>query len=222
MAKRLYIQFYNAKTGESITLPINPESIDLPKEKSIETYNVLDFGEVPVKGNRQLQRINLSGFLPQEETYFSLLASLVRFLEYKPYSLQETTEMIDKWIEEGDVIRVIISGKLNKDFLIERSTPTIKENTLDEGYSIDLVEYRNPKPLPQVLPNNLGQSKLVQLKERAINKYIPSQLTGQVGQTLYKIAKLTYGGKVVELMQKNNITDANLSIAGQIVEMLPI
>ena len=222
MAKRLYIQLYNANTGESITLPINPESIDLTKEKSIETYNVLDFGEVPVKGNRQLQRINLSGFLPQEETYFSMLASLVRYQEYKPYSLTETTEMIDKWIEDGDVIRVIISGKLNKDFLIERNTSTVKENTLDEGYSIDLVEYRNPKPSIQVLPNNLGQSKLVQLKERAINKYIPSQLTGQVGQTIYKIAKLTYGGKFIELAQKNGVTNANLSMAGKIVEMLPI
>ena len=61
MAKRLYIQLYNANSGESITFPINPESIDLPKEKSIETYNILDFGEVPVTGNRTLQRIKLIG-----------------------------------------------------------------------------------------------------------------------------------------------------------------
>lgn len=222
MSKRLYIQLYNANTGESITFPINPESIDLPKEKNIETYNILNFGEVPVKGNRTLQRINLSGLLPEEQSYFSLLASLVKNLEYKPYSLEETNAMLDRWLESGDVIRVIIAGRLNKEFLIERHTPTIRENTENENYSLDLVEYRNPVPSTSVLPDNLGQSKLVQLKERTMKKYIPAQITGKTGQTIYKIAKLTYGGRFQELMQKNGITNANLDVAGRTIEMLPI
>lgn len=222
MAKRLYIQLYNAKEGESITLPVNPEEIELTYEKDIKTYNILGFGEVPVRGNRQLQRINLSGLLPDENSYFSLLASLVRFQEYKPYSLEETNNMLEKWSENDDIIRVIISGKLNKQFLVERKGSTIKEYTESENYSFDLIEYRNPKPAPEILPNNLGQSKLVQLKERAINKYIPSQLVGQTGQTLYKIAHLTYGGKFQELMQKNGVTNANLDMGGKIIEMLPI
>ena len=222
MAKRLYIQLYNAKSGESITFPINPESIDLPKEKSIETYNILDFGEVPVRGNRSLQRINLSGILPEENSYFSLLASLVKQLEFRPYSLAETNTMLERWLDNGDVIRVIIAGRLNKEFIIERHTPTIREFTENETYSLDLVEYRNPTSKRAVLPNNLGQSKLVQLKERTINKYIPAQLTGQVGQTIYKVAKLTYGGRFKELMDKNGITSANLDIAGKTIEMLPL
>lgn len=222
MAKRLYIQLYNANTGESITLPINPESIELPKEKSINTYNILDFGEVPVRGNRQLQRINLSGLLPEEGSYFSMLASLVRFLEYKPYSLAETNAMLERWLENGDVIRVIIAGRLNKEFIIERHTPTIRENTENETYSLDLVEYRTPAPKTVVLPNNIGNSKLVQLKERAINKFVPAQVTGQTGQTIYKLAKLTYGGRFKELMDKNGLTSANLDIAGKTIEMLPL
>ena len=222
MSKRLYIQLYNANTGESITFPINPESIDLGKEKSIETYNILNFGEVPVKGNRTLQRINLSGLLPEEQSYFSLLASLVKNLEYKPYSLEETNSMLDRWLESGDVIRVIVAGRLNKEFLIERHTPTIRENTENENYSLDLVEYRNPVPSTSVLPDNLGQSKLVQLKERTMKKYIPAEITGKTGQTIYKIAKLTYGGRFQELMQKNGITNANLDVTGRTIEMLPI
>lgn len=222
MSKRLYIQLYNANTGESITFPINPESIDLGKEKSIETYNVLNYGEVPVKGNRTLQRINLSGLLPEEQSYFSLLASLVKSLEYKPYSLEETNAMLDRWLENGDVIRVIIAGRLNKEFLIERHTPTIRENTENENYSLDLVEYRNPEPPTGLLANITGNSKLVQLKQRAIKKFIPAQLTGKAGQTIYKIAKLTYGGRFQELMQKNGITNANVDMAGRTIEMLPI
>lgn len=220
--KRLYIQLYNAKGGESITLPINPESIELPKEKSIETYNVLNFGEVPIKGNKTLQRINLSGILPTEDTVFAQLASLVKFLDFKPYSLTETNNLLDKWFEEGTVIRVIISGKLNKEFLLERYAPTIREYTENEQYSYDLVEYRNPKPSTTTLLNNSGVPKLVQLKERVMNKYIPSQVVGKTGQTIYKLAKLTYGGRFKELMDKNGITNANLDIAGQVVEMLPL
>lgn len=222
MAKRLYIQLYNANSGESITFPINPESIDLPKEKSIETYNILDFGEVPVRGNRSLQRINLSGILPSEDSVFAMLASLVKQLEFRPYSLAETNAMLEKWLDNGDVIRVIIAGRLNKEFLIERHTPTIREYTENETYSLDLVEYRNPAPKTVVLPDNLGKSKLVQLKERAMKKYIPAQLTGQTGQTIYKVAKLTYGGRFKELMDKNGLTSANLDIAGKTIEMLPL
>lgn len=222
MSKRLYIQLYNANTGESITFPVNPESVDLPKEKSIETYNILNFGEVPVKGNRTLQRINLSGLLPEKDSYFSLLASLVKNLEYKPYSMEETNAMLDRWLESGDVIRVIIAGRLNKEFLIERHTPTIRENTENENYSLDLVEYRNPVPSTSVLSNSLGNSELVQLKERTMKKYIPAQLVGKTGQTIYKIAKLTYGGRFQELMQKNGITNANLEVAGRTIEMLAV
>lgn len=222
MAKRLYIQLYNANSGESITFPINPESIDLPKEKSIETYNILDFGEVPVRGNRSLQRINLSGLLPSEDSVFAMLASLVKQLEFRPYSLAETNAMLEKWLDNGDVIRVIIAGRLNKEFLIERHTPTIREYTENEKYTLDLVEYRMPAPKTIVLPDNLGKSKLVQLKERAMKKYIPAQLTGQVGQTIYKVAKLTYGGRFKELMDKNGLTSANLDIAGRTIEMLPL
>lgn len=222
MAKRLYIQLYNAKSGESITFPINPESIDLPKEKSIETYNILDFGEVPVRGNRSLQRINLSGMLPSDDSVFAMLASLVKQLDFKPYSLAETNAMLEKWLDNGDIIRVIIAGRLNKEFLIERHTPTIREYTENETYSLDLVEYRNPVPKTVVLPDNLGKSKLVQLKERIMQKYIPAQLTGKTGQTIYKIAKLTYGGRFKELMDKNGITNANLDMAGKTIEMLPL
>lgn len=222
MAKRLYIQLYNANTGESITFPVNPESTDLTKEKNIETYNILNFGEVPIKGIRQLQRINLTGLLPAEDTALALLASLVKFMDYKPYSLEEATAMLERWIENGDRIRLIYGNRLNKEFLIERHTQTIREFTEDEPYSLDLVEYRNPVPDTIVLPDNLGKSKLVQLKERAINKYIPAQLVGKEGQTIYKLAKLTYGGRFKELMDKNGLTSANLDIAGKTIEMLPL
>jgi hypothetical protein len=220
MAKRLYIQLYNAKSGESITLPLNPESTDIPTEREIKTYNILNYGEVSVAGNKLLKRISLSNILPDNTSYFALLASLVKQLNYRPYSMQETREMIDRWIDNKDIIRVVISGHLNAEFRIEKHVSSVRESTSDLGYTIDLVEYKNPAQ-PKLMDIKTS-NKLVQLKERVINKYIPSQVTGQVGQTIYKLAKLTYGGKWQELAEKNHITDANMEIAGKTVEMLPL
>lgn len=221
MGKKLYIQLYNANTGESITFPINPESIELPKEKDIRTYNILNYGEVAIKGNRQLQRFTLSGLLPADDSYLSMLASLVKQLNYKPYSMEETNDMIQRWIDNDDVIRVIISGKLNLECLIERTTPTIREYTDDEQYSLEFIEYRNPNEKQQT-PTIEADNNVVKLKNRAIKKFVPSQFVGKTGQTIYKLAKLTYGGRFKELADKNGITNQNMSIAGKIVEMLPL
>ena len=200
MAKRLYIQLYNAKTGESITLPLNPETTDIPNEKDIRTYNILGYGEVSVKGNRQLKRLTLSNILPDSTSYFALLASLVKQLNYKPYSLQETVEMLNRWTDNDDVIRVIISGHLNAEFRIASHTSHVRESISDLGYTIELVEYRDPNKKPELF--TVKGSKLTQLKQRVINKYIPAQVTGQQGQTIYKLAKLTYGGRWQELRDK--------------------
>ena len=220
MAKRLYIQLYNANSGESITLPLNPETTDITNEKEIRTYNILGYGEVSIGGNKQLKRLTLSNIFPDSDSYYALLASLVKQLNYKAYSLQETVDMINRWVDENAIIRVIISGHLNAEFRIASYTSHVRESISDLGYTIELVEYRNPEKENPVELTVSG--KIVKLKERAIKKFIPAQITGQTGQTIYKIAKLTYGGKWQELAQKNNITNANISLAGKVVEMLPL
>ena len=219
MAKRLYIQLYNAKSGESITLPLNPETTDITDEKEIKTYNILGYGEVSVGGNKLLKRLTLSNMFPDNETYFALLASLVKQLNYKPYSLQETVNMINRWIDNNEIIRVIISGHLNAEFRIANFTQHVRESIPDLGYTIELIEYRSPEGEVNGQP---PESNLVKLKKRLINKYIPSQIIGQKGQTIYKLAKLTYGDKWQELAEKNHITNSNLDIAGKIINMLPI
>lgn len=220
MAKRLYIQLYNATTGESITLPLNPETTDITNEKEVKTYNILGYGEVSIGGNKLLKRLTLTNIFPDNDTYFSLLASLVKQLNYKPYSLQETVDMINRWVDDNAIIRVIISGHLNTEFRIQSHTSHVRESVSDLGYTIELVEYRNPEK--EKLVEKTVSAKIVNLKDRVIKKYIPAQVTGQAGQTIYKLAKLTYGGRWEELAQKNGITNANISLAGQVVEMLPL
>lgn len=222
MSKRLEIQLYNAKTGESITLPLNPESTDLPNEKDIQTYNILDYGEVSVKGTKRLKRINLTNILPDETSALSLLASLVQKLQYRSYNLQETIDMINRWIDEDAIIRVIISEKLNAEFRVERLIESVRESVRDVGYTIDLVEYRDPTQKETVPFMNSAETSVMRLKKRAINKFIPNQQVAQTGMTIYKLAKLTYGGRSQELANLNAIYNQNANIAGQVVEMLPL
>lgn len=222
MAKRLEIQLYNAKTGESITLPLNPETTDIPTEKDIQTYNILDFGEISVKGTKRLKRINLTNILPDQNSALSLLASLVKSLNYRPYDLQETIDMINRWVDEDAIIRVIISEKLNAEFRIERHIESVRESVRDVGYNIDLVEYRDPTKKETVPVMNSLETSVTRLKKRAINKFVPNQQVAQAGMTIYKLAKLTYGGRSQELANLNAIINQNANIAGQVVEMLPL
>lgn len=222
MAKRLEIQLYNAKTGESITLPLNPETTDLPNEKDIQTYNILNFGEVAVKGTKRLKRITLSNILPNETSALSLLASLIQKLQYRAYNLQETIDMINRWVDEDAIIRVIISEKLNAEFRIERHIESVRESVSDVGYTIDLVEYRDPTQKETVPFMNSAETSVMRLKKRAINKFIPNQQVAQKEMTIYKLAKLTYGGRSQELANLNAIYNQNANIAGQVVEMLPL
>ena len=180
----------------------------------------MGYGEVSIGGNKQLKRLTLSNIFPDSDSYYALLASLVKQLNYKAYSLQETVDMINRWVDENAIIRVIISGHLNAEFRIANYTSHVRESISDLGYTIELVEYR--KPEKENLISKTVTGKIVSLKERAIKKFVPAQVTGQTGQTIYKLAKLTYGGKWEELAQKNGITDANASLAGKIVEMLPL
>ncbi|MBS4760943.1 MAG: hypothetical protein KHX03_09630 [Clostridium sp.] len=222
MGKRLEIQLYNAKTGESITLPLNPETTDIPTEKDIKTYNILDFGEISVKGIKRLKRLNLTNILPDSTSALSLLASLIRQLQYKPYNLQETIDMIDRWVDEDAIIRVIISEKLNAEFRVERLIESVRESVRDVGYIIDLIEYKDPSKKETVPVMNAAETSVTRLKKRTINKFIPNQQVAQRGMTIYKLAKLTYGGRSQELANLNAITNQNASIAGQVVEMLPL
>ena len=128
--------------------------------------------------------------------------------------------MINRWVDDNAIIRVIISGHLNAEFRISNYTSHVRESISDLGYTIELIEYRNPEK--ENVIEQVVSAKLISLKERPIKKFIPAQITGQTGQTIYKLAKLTYGGKWQELAEKNGITNANIDLGGRIVEMLPL
>lgn len=228
MGKRLEIQLYCAKTGESITLPLNPETTDIPTEKDIKTYDILDYGEISVNGIKRLKRINLTNLLPDSTSYLGVLASLVRRLKYRPYSLQETIDMINRWIKNDEIVRVIIGDKLNAEFRVQKLVESVHESVSDVHYSIDLIEYINLNETKEEsekrkeLETEKVTPKIVKLKKRAINKFIPNEVVAKKGMTIYKLAKITYGGRFQELANLNAIYSKNQDLTGELIEMLPL
>lgn len=228
MGKRLEIQLYCAKTGESITLPLNPETTDIPTEKDIKTYDILDYGEISVNGIKRLKRINLTNLLPDSTSYLGVLASLVCRLKYRPYSLQETIDMINRWIKNDEIVRVIIGDKLNAEFRVQKLVESVHESVSDVHYSIDLIEYINLNETKEEsekrkkLETEKVTPKIVKLKKRAINKFIPNEVVAKKGMTIYKLAKITYGGRFQELANLNAIYSKNQDLTGELIEMLPL
>lgn len=228
MAKRLEIQLYCASTGDSITLPINPASIDIPTESDIKTYDILKFGEVSVEGTRRLKRINLTNILPDSTSALSLLASLIRQLRYRPYNLQESIDMINRWIDNKEIVRVIIADKLNAEFRVQKLVETVYESVSDVHYSIDLIEYINLNETEEEaetrkkIETEIMTPKITRLKKRAIKKFVPNEVVAKKGMSVYKLAKLTYGGRFQELANLNAIYSLNQDLTGEVVQMLPI
>lgn len=244
MGKRLYIQLYEANTGNSLTLPINPENIDNPSGKDIKTYNLLNYGEVPVAGYSKLKKLTLNSLLPDTDSYFALLSSLVESLKHKPYTKEKSVNMLHEWAKSEKPIRVIIAGdayeNINLEFLMGDFVEGIRESNRDIISKIELIEYKSPanktigyktdlKTIGSLFTNpinNKYKDKIYpKLKNRTIAKFIPKQITAQQGATLYKIAKLVYGeasAKSNKLAEINSIFDRNKDIAGQIIDMLPL
>lgn len=231
MAKRLYIQLYEADGGNSVTLPINPEQIEIPTQKDVQTHTILNYGEVPVAGYKKLKRINLDSLMPDTTSYFSLLSSLVETLKHKPYTKEKSIKMIQDWVDKGKPIRVIIAGDayedINLEFLITSFVKTIRESNGDVTSKIEFIEYRNPTAQVKTYNTDLktAASKLTKLIPRPIKKFIPAKMTAQQGATVYKIAKLVYGeasARSNKLAKINSIFNKNKDIGGQIIDMLPL
>lgn len=231
MAKRLYILLYNQSTGDSLTLPLNPENIDIPTEREVKTHYILDYGEVPVIGYEKLQKITLNSLLPDDTSYFSLLASLVEKLKHKPYTKQKSIAMLEDWVNAGKPIRVVIAGDayedINKEFLLIKFNKQLREYTPDIAGTIELTEYKNPVRSREKYVTNREKiaNKLTKLIPRPIRKVIAGKMTMQQGATLYKIAKKVYGeaSSHSEVLGKlNKIFDRNKDLAGEIIDMIPL
>ncbi len=211
LSRRLNIMLYSSSGGEQIILPINPEKIDIKYEKTIQNFDVIGFGQVNVMGNPSPLRINLSHFLPEDDSIFNTNSSIMYdfngssdFIEYS-YTSKSAVDILKKWALEKTRIRLLIDDELNIECMVVSFTETIRESISSKPYVLELLEYRNPSVQSQ---DKFG------LIRRVKDIFIPKAILMKVGDTAYSIAD-RYGLDFKSLAEKNGIDDLNKEYIGK-------
>lgn len=119
--------------GNSIEFNVNPESITVSEGRDNIKENIDSIGDVIFPGKRGLKAVSISTFLPGTKSKFR-----------RRGSLQTELELINKWISEDEVLRVVISKPtINFKAILDSKNITLKEGDLDVYIDLKLTEVKD-------------------------------------------------------------------------------
>ena len=133
MKKTRSILIKEVATGSSIELGINPESITVSESRDNIKENIDAIGDVYFPGKRGLKSVSISTFLPRSKSKFR-----------KRGSLQTELELINRWISEDVILRVVISKPtINFKAILDSKSITLKEGDLDVYIDLKFTEVKD-------------------------------------------------------------------------------
>ena len=133
MKKTRSILIKEVATGSSIELGINPESITVSESRDNIKENIDAIGDVYFPGKRGLKSVSISTFLPGSKSKFR-----------RRGSLQTELELINRWISEDVILRVVISKPtINFKAILDSKSITLKEGDLDVYIDLKLTEVKD-------------------------------------------------------------------------------
>ena len=135
MAVAIQIQF----NGKQLTLPINPEKLDLSRSADNDEINIVGIGPAVRKGAPGLYELTIESFFPNEKSYF-----------YTGVRPKTCVEFIDEiWHTENNnnnVAKIVTTGlpkNLNMYFVIQNFEWDYKAGEEDDiYYSLQIKEYK--------------------------------------------------------------------------------
>jgi hypothetical protein len=215
---------YFDKNNETLRLPVNPEEIKITKSQKIETYEVLNLGQVALSGGPELQKYSFEAELPgRPYGYVQTLGG------FKPASFY--IEKFKEWIAAKEPVKMAINEKI-KDadslwVLIESFDITEKSGEEGDYYAqFSLTEYRNfGKTEIHLDPTKInGDSVKTKTGEADRKGTAPKPKTYTVvkGDTLWGIAKrfLGSGAKYPNIVKINPaIKNPSLIKIGQVIKL---
>lgn len=195
---------------EVITLPINPESMEVSESGEGSTYDVVGLGQVNVIKDRQLTEYSFSSIFPANQYPFMTTKTFLQPVEY--------IKMIEKWMVTKRPIRFILVSDtydINTPASIESfEWREVAGSGGDISYSLQLKKYvfYAARKIDQTI-NSVG--KVVQKQEsvaRLNDKQQPRTYTLVAGDTLWLVAKMQLGNgdRWKEIQKLNVITDAQV------------
>ncbi len=192
----------NEKEEVDLLLPVTPGGYSIGYGNAIETIELANVGDINMTGNRRAITVTLEGM-------FSVIES--SYLNRKTYAVtivDDYVDLIRKWINNKDVVRLIIADesttKINLEFLIEDLTYSEDDKSNgDINYILKLREYR---------ALNVVKSTTITVETPRAVKETPNAKTYTVvsGDSLSKIARKMYG----DASKWTVIYNANKSIIG--------
>lgn len=189
-------------------LPIPPKTIEVKTRVDNQIVNLLNKGEVLIKGNKKLDSITIKSFFPAQEYSYRKSDYIV------PYQFVRLFRM---WqFDDKRPISVTFEGTDIKEhsFLINSFSYGHKDSTGDVYFTLELVEY---------VSLNINKRDTSKLQEDKINNRENGSTVYTVvaGDTLWKISKrfTGKGENWSSIAEKNGIKDPKLLQIGTVLKI---
>lgn len=222
MAVEIKIQF----NGKQLTIPINPEGLDLSRSAENEDIDIIGIGPVSRKGAPGLYKLTIDSFFPGEKSYF--------YTGVKPTTCVDFIDTI--WKSENtnnNVAKIVTTGlpkNVNMYFVIESFEWDYKAGEEEDiYYNLQIKEYipYGVKTVPWKLVNKSKKATSSSNKSRTSSSSSSSKKNTyrvQKGDCLWNIAKAASGSgakwkELYNLNKKVIGSNPNLIKPGQILTL---
>lgn len=191
----------------NIQLPILPENFEVQMSQNNTSVMIQDFGEINLKGKRNLYSISFSSIFPHER---------YEFCKCEPLEPYDYVQIFRKWCEDNETLILCISGTLISHFCtIEEFSFSEEDGTGDVFYTLSLKEYRNPyiKTVQDALATIFQNDTVKKTATSRVSKTVKSHsYKWKKGDTWNKVAKKETGtsanGKALKKLNKKVINAA--------------
>lgn len=218
------MEFYlTAPDGSRIHLPVNPERITCQTGNRIQTFDVIELGDISLPRGRVPTRFSFEGFFPGEARKNSLMVKSWR-------SPKDIVEQLTAWRDEGVRLRLLVTETtINHDVYFDGDGSFEYEFRGGHGdcwYTIRFVEAREMVLLTEteVRPATMMVTSSSAAGSSRPAPPTPKTYTVKSGDTLWAIAKQTLGdgGRWREIYNNNADVigkDPNLIRPGQVLQI---
>lgn len=203
------MEIYLKVQEHEIQLPVLPESYSFATSQNHQTVNVVKSGEFLLLGNKNLEELSFSSFLPYTKSSSAGYKTGAKFKE--PLHILNT---LKAWKSNNRIVRVIFTKtNINQEFVITAFSYAQQDGSGDFYYNLSFKAYQRQKVTVSVD----GVTTLAAARDK--QSTTSQTYTVQPKDTLKSIAKAKLGSssKFTTLAKLNHIPAPYELKSGQVI-----